>query len=97
MVEPSHVGAINYVPITQQSPANRYWGIDETISYGKGNVILQSAGIIDTGSTLIMLATDAFQAYRDAIGATLDVYVLLFKSEEHPIYEQIQGPRECSL
>ena len=31
-----------------------------------------SAGIVDTGTTLLLLATDAFQAYQDATGATPD-------------------------
>ena len=68
----SYVGDLNYVPITQQSPANKYWGIDQTISYGKDNVILQSAGIVDTGTTLLLLATDVFQAYQNATGSVLD-------------------------
>jgi hypothetical protein len=68
----SVVDNIHYVPITQQSPANRYWGVDQTLSYGKDKVILQSAGIIDTGTTLLLLATDAFRAYQDATGAVLD-------------------------
>jgi hypothetical protein len=68
----SHVGDIHYVPITKKYPANRYWGVDQTISYGKDKVILQSAGIIDTGTTLLLLATDAFQAYQTTTGAVVD-------------------------
>jgi len=66
-------GKIEYVPITGASPANRYWGIDQSITYGDNTVILnQTAGVVDTGSTLILFATDAFQAYQQATGATLD-------------------------
>ena len=77
------MGDINYVPITQQSPANKYWGIDQTISYGKDNILLQSAGIVDTGSTYLLLATDIFLAYQKATGADLDVYAFLYFKSEH--------------
>ncbi|KAJ7758106.1 acid protease [Mycena maculata] len=66
-------GDITYVPITTTSPASQYWGIDQTVTYGTDNTILSlTAGIVDTGTTLLMLATDAFQAYQDATGATTD-------------------------
>jgi len=65
-------GAINYVPITETSPASEYWGIDQTISYGTTE-LLSSAGIVDTGTTLVLLATDAFDKYQAAIpGAAVD-------------------------
>ncbi|OAX43684.1 acid protease [Rhizopogon vinicolor AM-OR11-026] len=68
-------GSVNYVPITSTSPANAYWGIDQSISYGaNGAVILtETAGIVDTGTTLIMIATDAFYRYQLATGAILDL------------------------
>ncbi|TFY71569.1 hypothetical protein EVG20_g1455 [Dentipellis fragilis] len=66
-------GDVNYVPITSTSPASQYWGIDQTISYGSdGSPILNSSGIVDTGTTLILIATDAFQEYQRATGAKLD-------------------------
>ncbi|KAJ7263179.1 acid protease [Mycena haematopus] len=66
-------GSISYVPITTTSPASNYWGIDQSISYGTDNTILDlTAGIVDTGTTLLMIATDAFQAYQQATGATAD-------------------------
>jgi hypothetical protein len=64
-------GEVTFVPITSTSPASNYWGIDQSISYN-GQEILNSAGIVDTGTTLVMIATDAFQAYQKATGATLD-------------------------
>ncbi|KAJ7791223.1 acid protease [Mycena olivaceomarginata] len=67
------MGNISYVPITTTSPASNYWGIDQSISYGTDNPILNlTAGIVDTGTTLLLLATDAFQAYQQATGATAD-------------------------
>lgn len=67
-------GSINYVPITATSPASHYWGVDQTLTYGSnGTPLLQgAAGIVDTGTTLILIATDAFQAYQQATQATLD-------------------------
>ena len=64
---------INFVPITSTSPASLYWGVDQSISYGDDTTILsETAGIVDTGTTLVLIATDAFQKYQKATGATLD-------------------------
>jgi hypothetical protein len=68
-------GNITFVPITSTSPANAFWGIDQSISYGSSNgtqILRKTAGIVDTGTTLLLLATDAFQAYQRATGATID-------------------------
>ncbi|KAF8815052.1 aspartic peptidase A1 [Phlegmacium glaucopus] len=66
-------GSITFAPITGTSPANQYWGIDLSIRYGDATTILSTtAGIIDTGTTLIVLATDAFQAYQKATGGVPD-------------------------
>jgi len=69
-----YTGEIAYVPITSTSPASNYWGIDQTLTYGTTSTPLLkgSSGIVDTGTTLLMIATDAFQAYQKATGATLD-------------------------
>jgi len=65
-------GEIGYVPITSSSPANHYWGIDQSISYGGQEILTSTAGIVDTGTTLLLLATDAFNAYQKATGAKMD-------------------------
>ncbi|KAG2344507.1 acid protease [Suillus weaverae] len=68
-----YTGALNTVPLTTTSPASRYWGIDQSVSYGTGQTILNTtAGIVDTGTTLLLLATEAFQAYQQATGAVQD-------------------------
>ncbi|KZO95554.1 family A1 protease [Calocera viscosa TUFC12733] len=65
-------GSINYVGLTSTSPANEYWGIDQTITYGSTE-ILNSAGIVDTGTTLVLIASDAFSTYQNAIpGSSVD-------------------------
>ncbi|KAG2065013.1 aspartic proteinase [Suillus decipiens] len=67
-----YTGHIGYTPITTTSPASTYWGIDESITYGFETILSTTAGIVDTGATLILIATDAFVKYKSATGATLD-------------------------
>jgi len=65
-------GDVNFVPITSTPPASNYWGIDQSVSYGDNTILNITAGIVDTGTTLLLLATDAFQAYEKATGGTMD-------------------------
>ncbi|KAK3823850.1 MAG: family A1 protease [Linnemannia elongata] len=67
-------GSITYVPITGTSPASNYWGIDATFTYGSsGKTILSpTAGIVDSGTTRLLLASDAFKEFQSATGATID-------------------------
>ncbi|GLB38639.1 putative eukaryotic aspartyl protease [Lyophyllum shimeji] len=67
-------GSINYVPITTTAPADQYWGIDLDLAYGADDIELlkSAAGIVDSGTTLLLLASDAFESYRLLIGAEAD-------------------------
>lgn len=65
-------GSITFVPITSTSPASEFWGINESINFGGTNILSSTAGIVDTGTTLILIATNAFSAYEKATGAVLD-------------------------
>ncbi|KAG2147744.1 acid protease [Suillus bovinus] len=65
-------GDVSYVPITSTSSASAYWGIDQSISYGSTTILDETAGIVDTGTTLIYIASDAFETYQSATGGTLD-------------------------
>ncbi|EJF59840.1 aspartic peptidase A1 [Dichomitus squalens LYAD-421 SS1] len=66
-------GTLNYAPLTKVSPASKYVGIDQKITYGEGQPVMPSgSGILDTGTTLILLATDAFDKYKNYTGAQLD-------------------------
>jgi len=67
-----YTGSITYAPITSAEPSTFYWGVDETISYGSETVLPSTAGIVDTGTTLMLIATDAFNRYKTTTGATLD-------------------------
>jgi len=69
----------------------QYWGIDQSVTYGGSTTILnRTAGIVDTGTTLLLLATDAFQSYQQATGATLDQTTGLLTITEQQ-YEQLQS------
>jgi pepsin A len=88
-------GDISYAPITLTYPANTYWGIDQSISYGSTVILSNTAGIVDTGTTLILIATgryfilrqwnsakhnsDAFDKYQSATGAIFDQATGLLK------------------
>ncbi|KAG2363192.1 aspartic peptidase domain-containing protein [Suillus spraguei] len=78
--DPSKItGHISYVSITSTPPANRYWGIDQSITYGDTEILSGTAGIVDSGTTFILIATDAFDKYRSATGATIDENTGLLK------------------
>jgi len=67
------IGSIDFTPITTTSPSSTFWGINQQIRYGTNtNILSETAGIIDTGTTLMQIATDAFQRYQAATGAVLD-------------------------
>ncbi|KAK7028832.1 hypothetical protein VNI00_014845 [Paramarasmius palmivorus] len=63
---------IRYVPITKTSPACKYWGVDQTIKYDGQRILNNCAGIVDTGTTLVMLASDCFDKYMKMTGAIMD-------------------------
>ncbi|KAF7982229.1 hypothetical protein HWV62_29434 [Athelia sp. TMB] len=74
-----YTGDITYTPVTSTSPASGYWGIDQSISYGGSTILESTAGIVDTGTTLLLLASDAFSKYEKATGGTLDSTTGLLK------------------
>jgi len=65
-------GQITFVPITQTPPSNQFWGIDQTITIGNTTLLAQTSGIVDTGTTLILIATQAFNLYQNVTGAVVD-------------------------
>lgn len=67
-----YTGAITYTPLTTTYPASYYWGINESITYGSTTILAETAGIVDTGTTLILIASNAYTKYQSATGATLD-------------------------
>ncbi|CAK5279666.1 unnamed protein product, partial [Mycena citricolor] len=71
-------GDVTYVPITSTAPASSYWGFDAAATYG-GKELLNSVGIVDIGTTLILLASDSFQKYQRVTGGVLDTETGLLK------------------
>lgn len=67
-----YIADLRLRPITSTSPASEYWGIDQSVAYGDTTILSSTAGIVDTGTTLLLIATDAYDKYTSATGATLD-------------------------
>ncbi|OBZ79197.1 Polyporopepsin [Grifola frondosa] len=66
-------GSISFAPLTKTSPASLFFGINQSIRYGTStNILSSTAGIVDTGTTLTLIATDAIARYQSATGAVLD-------------------------
>ncbi|KAG2357790.1 aspartic peptidase domain-containing protein [Suillus spraguei] len=65
-------GNIVYTPITAAPASRNYWGINLSITYGSTEILYTTAGIIDTGSPFIYIASDAYAKYQVVTGATFD-------------------------
>ncbi|KAG2068230.1 aspartic proteinase [Suillus decipiens] len=65
-------GNILYTPVTDTQPASRYWGIDQNIMYGQTEILARTAGVVDSGSTLLFIATEAYELYKAATGSEYD-------------------------
>lgn len=59
-----YTGPLTYASITKSSPANEYYGIDQSITYGKTEIASMTAGIVDSGTTMILLASGTPTAHR---------------------------------
>ncbi|EIW85612.1 acid protease [Coniophora puteana RWD-64-598 SS2] len=64
-----YTGDLTYTPLTKTEPANYYWGINITkATFGKTSLFDKSyAGIVDTGTTQVLIADDFFAKYTAAI------------------------------
>ncbi|OJA17397.1 acid protease [Rhizopogon vesiculosus] len=49
-----------FSPLTATSPSSYYWGINESITYGTTTILSETAGIVDSGTTLILLASSTY-------------------------------------
>ncbi|KAF9562690.1 hypothetical protein EC968_005172 [Mortierella alpina] len=85
-----YTGEITYTPTTTTSPASSYWGIDASFTYD-GHTILASpaAGTVDSGTTLLSLATPAFEQFQRATGAVPDAVTGLLTLTENQ-FDQLQ-------
>lgn len=87
-----YTGEITYVPVTTEEPASHYWGIDQSLTYGdqKAAVLNKTSGIVDTGSTLLLISQDAFERYCNLTNATEDSYTGLLKISDAD-YEKLES------
>ena len=51
------IGSVAYAPVTTTYPSSYYWGVDQSISYDGETILSTTAGIVDTGTTLILIAS----------------------------------------
>ncbi|KAJ7607163.1 acid protease [Roridomyces roridus] len=66
-------GEIHFAPVTTVAPASEFWGITQSVRYGASTTIFNNlAGIVDTGTTLLLLPTSGFNTYTRATGAVQD-------------------------
>ncbi|CAE6455707.1 unnamed protein product [Rhizoctonia solani] len=66
-------GKLNWVNITKKEPWNQYWGFEQSIKYGNQTLQPPSAGVVDTGTTLIYVNPQAFKAYSESLpGSKVD-------------------------
>jgi hypothetical protein len=73
-------GPITYAPITSAPRSKNYWGVDAYMTYGSDTPILsKTAGIVDTGTSLVLIATEAFHRYQEATGGVPDSTTTLLK------------------
>ncbi|KAG1842530.1 aspartic peptidase domain-containing protein [Suillus subalutaceus] len=72
-------GDISYAPITSSSPANTYWGFNQSITYGSTVIMNKTAGVLYDIETLLIHCSDALSLYQSATGATLDLSIDMFK------------------
>lgn len=68
------IGDITWTPFTTTYPALDYVGINQSITFGPDHtpILSNTAGIVDTGTTLFLIASDAFAVYQNITGAVLD-------------------------
>ena len=62
-----------YFPRTTVSPYSTFWGIDvASIKYDETMLLGPANAIVDTGTTLILIPTSAYNTFLDATGGTTD-------------------------
>ncbi|KIM81522.1 hypothetical protein PILCRDRAFT_8583 [Piloderma croceum F 1598] len=66
------IGDIEYVPITQTPVSSHFWGLNQSATYGSTTLFNNKAGIVDTGTTLVLLATEYFNAYANLTGGKMN-------------------------
>ncbi|KAG2359224.1 aspartic peptidase domain-containing protein [Suillus spraguei] len=69
----SEFGELTFArPIIAMPPSLHYWGINQRITYSQTPILGFIAGIVNTGTTFLYLASNAFAKYEAATSATWD-------------------------
>ncbi|KAG2361863.1 hypothetical protein BDR07DRAFT_1358469 [Suillus spraguei] len=63
---------IRYTYLSRRPSVLSYWGINQAITYDDEQILRRTAGIVDSGTTFIWIASDAYDRYQTATGANLD-------------------------
>ena len=60
--------------VTSTPASSQYWGINASSTYGdkRTTILPLTSGIFDTGTTLVLLASDVLEVYKNVTGAVLD-------------------------
>ncbi|KAJ3809861.1 family A1 protease [Lentinula aff. lateritia] len=72
-----YTGRITYTP-----KETDYWGITQSISYSGIEIMGSAVGVVDTGTTLNYMPTDAFNAYINSTGGIFDEVTGLYEITE---------------
>ncbi|EGG11789.1 aspartic peptidase A1 [Melampsora larici-populina 98AG31] len=60
-------GKMSWIPKTSTKPSSSYYGVNLTITASGKSIMPNKAGIVDTGTTLVLLPDDAFKRYVNMI------------------------------
>lgn len=74
-----YTGSLTYSGLTTKYPANAYWGVDAAVTYGSNVLLYGHPTIIESGLTLVYLASDAFRRYQSMTGGVYDAATDLLK------------------
>ncbi|KAG2069742.1 acid protease [Suillus decipiens] len=75
-------GNIEYAPTVNTGRSGKFWGVNSRITYDNKEILGFTAGFVDSGATLIKIATDAYQKYQFLTGAVYDRAVKLLTIPE---------------
>ncbi|KAG2353487.1 aspartic peptidase A1 [Suillus spraguei] len=67
-----NIGNIGYTFLTNTMPASTHWGFDQRIVYGNTEILQLTAGVVDSATTFIRIASDAYDRYETLTRANYD-------------------------
>lgn len=76
------IGNFTFVPTTDIPPASTFWGIEQSVTFGDSQTVIippGTPGIMDTGTTLLFLATPFLDTIVSLTGAVFDDPTGLFR------------------